>query len=655
MERNLFRSKFFDSLVGQVYDVPTSPQVHFGTEQVPFQSAAKCGAICVSGVEAFRWIGGMQSACAVFSALRHIPEFALMTDCLRLIALFAGFLVTAGIASGQPADRILHHGKIVTVNAEFEIAEAVALRGDRILAVGTNEDVLALQGPKTQLVDLEGRTVLPGLIDSHVHSTGASMYEFDHPVPAMETIGDVLQYIKARADALEDGEWIVVQQVFITRLRDQRFPNRRELDLVAPKNPVFFRTGPDAALNSLALELSGIDKDFEITDGKPGYIERDPETREPTGILRSCSRFVKAKSSRKRATAEDRLNRLKQLFQAYNRVGLTSVSDRSASDGGIELYQKLKDSGELTCRVYLYYGVNAQAPLEEIERRILKAAGHPRHEYDNMLWLRGIKVFLDGGMLTGSAYMRKPWGVSDIYSIRDPEYRGLLYIPAERLYKIAKLALSHDLQMTAHSVGDGAVHALIDAYEEVAKDFPIRDKRPCITHCNFMSREAIDKMSELGIVADLQPAWLYLDGTTLHKQFGNERLEYFQPYKSLFESGVIIGGGSDHMQKIGSRRSVNPYNPFLGMWITLTRQPRWSDEPLHPEQRISREEAIRLYTINNAWLTFEEKEKGSLEPGKLADLVVLQQDILTCPVDDVKDIQVQQTYLGGRLVYEAGS
>src|SRR5215471_1375037 len=143
----------------------------------------------------------------------------------------------------------------------------------------------------------------------------------------------------------------------------------------------------------------------------------------------------------------------------------------------------------------------------------------------------------------------------------------------------------------------------------INEDLPVRERRPCITHSNFMSAEAIERMHQLGIVADLQPAWLWLDGATLVAQFGDERLAYFQPYKSLFDRGVVIGGGSDHMQKIGSRRSVNPYNPFLGMWITLARQPRRSDSPLHPEQRLTREQALRLYTINNAFLTFEEKEK----------------------------------------------
>jgi len=207
--------------------------------------------------------------------------------------------------------------------------------------------------------------------------------------------------------------------------------------------------------------------------------------------------------------------------------------------------------------------------------------------------------------------------------------------------------------MTAHSVGDGAVHALLDAYRMIdEEDFKVARHRPCITHCNFMSAEAIALMKKIGVVADLQPAWLYMDGKPLLKQFGTERTEYFQPYRSLFDKGVVVGGGSDHMQRIGSLRSVNPYNPFLGMWIALKRQPRYMTTPLHPEQSITRIEALRLYTINNAYLTFEEQEKGSIEKGKLADLVVLDRDILSVPVDEIKDTKVEVTYLGGNVVYQ---
>ncbi len=570
-------------------------------------------------------------------------------DCLKIV--FAAIVTTGASVVAQTPDLIVHHGQIVTVDAEFRIAEAMAIDGDRIQSLGGNEEILKLAGPDTQIISLHGKTVLPGLIDSHVHATGAAVYEFDHEIPPLETIDDVLKYVQRRAEILEDGKWIIMNQVFITRLRDQRFPTRQELDQVAPNNPVCFRTGPDAALNSLALKMNGIDKDFRITDGLPGRIEVDPVTGEPNGVIRAASRFVKTESSEASPSLEQRKNQLEKLLKDYNSVGITSIVQRSAGEQDVSLFDSLRNDKKLTCRTFLCWGVNPDGDWEKVAEQIRHAADHPTHKYDNLLWLRGVKVFLDGGMLTGSAWMQKPWGVSSIYSISDPEYRGVLNIPPDRMYQIAKYCLEHDLQITAHSVGDGAVQALIEAYEKVNDDFSIRDKRPCITHCNFMSLESIKKMEALGIVADIQPIWLHLDGRTLLKQFGEDRTSYFQPYKTIFEHGVMVGGGSDHMQRIGSLRSVNPYNPFLGIWTTLTRQPRWSDSPLHPEQMISREQALRFYTINNAWLTFEEKEKGSLEIGKLADFIIIDRDILNCPTDDVKNTVVEQTWLGGEQVF----
>jgi predicted amidohydrolase YtcJ len=563
-----------------------------------------------------------------------------------------GFFFWVGAAGAQPPDLVVHHGKIVSVDAQFRVVQAMAVRGERIVAVGSDAEVLKVAGPNTRRVDLAGKMVLPGLIDSHTHPTSAAMFEFDHPVPEMESVADVLAYVRGRAAALGEGKWIVIQQVFITRLRDRRFPTRQELDQAAPRNPVAFRTGPDASLNSLALARCGIDKEFRITDGGPGAVERDPASSQPTGILRNCGRFLKIQSEAKSPTEEDRQRRLAELLAAYNRVGITSFCDRDAGESQIGLYRQLKDSGRLTCRVFVNYYVDAQASWDQIEAAILRAARHPLHRYDKMLWVRGIKLYLDGGMLTGSAYMLKPWGTSSIYSITDPQYRGLLFIPHDRLVKIARLAMQHDLQPTAHTVGDGAVHALVDAYEEVNREFPVAPQRPCISHANFMTAEAIEKMHKLGIVADMQPVWIYLDGATLTAHFGDARLSYFQPYKTLFERGVVVGGGSDHMQKIEPERSINRYSPFLGMAMTLSRQPRWTDKPLHPEQAITRQQAIRFYTINNAYLTFEEKEKGSLEPGKLADFIVLDRDLLTCPVDDVARTEALATYLGGKAVYE---
>jgi predicted amidohydrolase YtcJ len=551
---------------------------------------------------------------------------------------------------------ILHNAKIVTVDPAFSIHQAMAISDTTIAAVGSDADMLKLKGPQTQVIDLQKRMVLPGLMDSHVHPTGASLTEFDHALPDFETINDVLAYIRARAKALKAGEWIELQQVFITRLREQRYPTRAELDEAAPKNPVLFRTGPDASLNTLALEASRIDREFKVTDGGAGFIEKDPKTGEPTGILRNCTRFVKADSPLRKPSEMERRERLLALLKDYSSVGLTTICDRDASVAGVALYKELLDGGELPVRVNLSMDVPYIGSLEKIQERIREIAADPLFKQrDDWLRIIGTKTFLDGGMLTGSAYMRKPWGISAMYGITDPKYRGVLFIPKERLTVMVRTTAENGLQFTAHSVGDGAVHTLLDVYDELSRDLPLRATRPCITHANFQSREAVEMAARLGVVLDIQPAWLYLDTRTLVKQFGYERLAYFQPLKSLFDSGVIVGGGSDHMQKIGSLRSNNPYNPFLGMATAITRRARWYDGVLHSEQALSRQEAIRFYTVNNSHLLFQEKRTGSLEPGKLADLIVLDRDLLTCPEKDIASAQVLRTYVGGKLTHEAAA
>jgi predicted amidohydrolase YtcJ len=549
-------------------------------------------------------------------------------------------------------DLILHHGKIVTVDGTFSFQQALAIEGSRIVQVGGNDEVLKLKGPRTEVADLGGRMVLPGLIDSHVHPNAACMTEFDHPIPTMERIRDVLDYIQGRTRVLKEGEWIVVQQVFITRLEEQRYPTRAELDRVAPKHPVMFRTGPDVALNTLALQLSGIDRNFKVTDGSGGFAETDPATGEPTGILRNCRQYVKVKDAARPASPEDKVRRLAALFADYNSAGLTSVCDRDAGPEELDLYRELRGSGRLTVRMNVSRHVESLGALDAIRANIHRIAQDPLFkERDDWLRIIGVKTYLDGGMLTGSAYLRQPWGVSDIYAIRDPKYRGVLFIPHARLVAMVRAAIESGLQFTAHSVGDGAVHALLNAYAEVNQAVPVRKPQACISHSNFMSREAVDQAARLGVMVDIQPAWLHLDARTLVKHFGYERLRYFQPLRSLFEAGAVAGGGSDHMQKIGSLRSNNPYNPFLGMATAVTRKAKNYEGRLHPEEALTREQAVRFYTINNARLLGREDQLGSLEPGKLADLVVLDTDLLTCPEEKVAGTQVLRTYVGGRLVW----
>lgn len=551
------------------------------------------------------------------------------------------------------ADLILHNGHVITVDKAFSIQQAVAVTDGVLVHVGSNDGAMKHKGDKTTVIDLKGKTLMPGLMDSHTHATGAAMFEFDHDIPNMQSIADVLAYVKSRANTLDDGEWIFVSQVFITRLNERRYPTRVELDKAAPKHPVMFRTGPDASLNSLALKRSGIDKDFK-GDGGPGYLEK--VNGEPTGILRGCTRYAKYVSpkSGKSAVEQDRYHRLLTLFKDYNAVGLTAIADRASSSSSERRYKKMFDNGDLPVRVMCSHNIGTGGNPNAIAFAIKKVAeGDLAKDKSNRdVRIVGTKIFLDGGMLTGSARMRKAWGLSKIYSITDPQYKGVFRTDPAKLETIINAAVEGKLQFTAHSVGDGAVHALIDAYITVKKTRGnFNGTRPCITHSNFMSLEAVEKMAKHGIVADIQPAWLWLDTRTLSKQFDNDRLRYFQPLRTIFEKGAIAGGGSDHMQKIGSMRSVNPYNPWLGMWVTITRNARDYKGQLHPEEALSREQAIRFYTANNAHILFLDDVAGSLEKGKHADMIVIDRNILKCDVNDIKDTRVLRTYLKGRLVY----
>lgn len=572
--------------------------------------------------------------------------------CLRG-ALRCGWLCLAAPLAAAEADLILLHGKVVTVDERFSVQQAVAIQAGQILAVGREEEVLRLRGPGTEVVDLDGRLVLPGLLDCHAHPVDACLTEFDHPIPTMERMADVLDYVTARTRVVPEGQWIVVRQVFITRLEEQRYPTRAELDRVAPRHPVMFATGPDASLNTLALKASGIDRDFTVTDGGGGFAEKEAATGEPTGILRNCSRFVKPTAPARSPTPEQKAARLAELFADYNRVGLTGVGDRDAGPDDVAVYRDLWKAGRLTLRVRISKHVESLGPIDTVQAGIRDVARDPLFlTGDDWLRIIGVKTYLDGGMLTGSALMRTPWGVSTIYNITDPAYRGVRFIPHDRLVAMMRAAVESGLQFTAHSVGDGAVHAMLDAYAELEPATPARRTRSCISHSNFMSREAVEQAARLGIALDLQPAWLYQDGRTLMKHFGAERLRYFQPLRSLFEAGVVAGGGSDHMQKIGAERAINLYSPFLGMGTAVTRRAKGLDGALHPEEALSREQVIRFYTIQSARVLRSEDRLGSLEPGKLADLVVLDTDLLTCPEEAIARAQVLRTYVGGRLVYQ---
>jgi predicted amidohydrolase YtcJ len=552
------------------------------------------------------------------------------------------------------ADLIVYRAKVVTVDAKFSVAEAIAIENGKIVAVGSNAEVLKFKGPKTQVVDAGGRMVLPGLMDSHTHPVGAAMSEWKAPLADPRTLKEIFALIRKRAETTPEGEWIVLRYVFPTRLDDARFPTKAELDEAAPKHPVLYHAGPAGIVNSMALKVSGITKD--TPNPSAGEVVKDPATGVPTGMIRNAYGVLKGVPKEDaEASRADRRAAVKKLFHLYNERGLTSVADRNGSREDLDLYRDLGKAGDLTVRINVARNFDPTGTREQVAKCFDELPGKdnvggPTGVGDDWVRMGPIKLFLDGGMLNGTAFMRQPWPKGPTYQVTQDDYRGLQFIPQEQLRMVVEEAVKRKWQVTAHTAGEGAMDELLDAYEFVDRIVPIKDLRLCITHANFPSKRNLERCQKLGVVADVQPAWLYKDGTTLLNVLGKERVRWFQPYKSWL-AHTVIGGGSDHMLRFDSMKSTNPWDPWLGIAVALHRTTERGTE-LFPEEALSREQAIRLYTINNAYLTHEEKIKGSLEVGKLGDLILIDRDVLTCPVKDVAETKVLLTVVGGKVVFE---
>lgn len=572
---------------------------------------------------------------------------------LTLATLLIPAFVASALAA-EPADLIVHRAHVVTVDPKFSTAEAVAVRRGRIVAVGSDADVMKLKGPKTRVIDAGGKTVLPGLFDSHVHPLGAALSEASGPIPVLKSVKEVLAHVREQAAKTPEGHWIVIRFAFPTRLAEARFPTKAELDAAAPRHPVLYHAGPAGVCNTAALVISGVTKD--TPDPLPGKIVRDPKTGEPTGMLRNAYGVLKGvPSAGSDYTPAQKREALKKLLHMYNAQGLTSVTDRNASREALDLYYALKEAGELTVRMTVARSFNPKGSREVIARRFedlpgKDGRGGPTGKGDEWVRVGPIKMFLDGGMLNGTAYMREPWPKGPAHQVTEDDYHGLLFIPPDQLKMICAEAARRGWQVTAHTAGSGAMDVLLDAYEFADRVAPIKEMRYCITHANFPSQANLERCKRLHVCADVQPAWLYKDGATQLKILGPERMKWFQPYKTWLKY-TTIGGGSDHMIRLDPFEATNPWSPWLGMWVAVTRTLEGGGTH-HPEEALTREQAVRLYTINNAYLHREEAEKGSLEVGKLGDLILIDRDILTCPADDIRDTKVLLTVVGGKVVHE---
>jgi predicted amidohydrolase YtcJ len=577
---------------------------------------------------------------------------------LGISILLCGEMI-ASAADDPKAEMIIREANIITVDPQFSLAQAIAIKGDTILAVGSHKEVSHFAGPQTRVMDAKGKTVLPGLYDSHMHSYRASVSEFGARMPVLNSLVEAFEYIRQQASKQPAGSWIVLERVYPTRMKEGRLPTKAELDAAAPNNPVYWNCGPVSMANGKALEVSSITG--STPDPLPGEIVKDPKTGRPTGLLRNAAQLLKVVAPSRQPTAVEQREAVKHLHHLYNQQGITSIGERRAEVAAIDLFRDLAKSGELSVRV------NCTRLMEPVPRsaadaikRLDEMAHVPdgKGEYgptgvgDDWVRIGPLKVFLDGGMLIGTAYMREPWGVSDTYQITDPNYRGILNVKPEILNALYAEAAKRGWQLTAHCTGEASVDVLLDCYETIQKETDIRERRFVISHANFQSPQNFARCRELGIVADIQPAWLYKDGASLLKTLGEPRMKWFQPLRSWLDNGLTIGGGSDHMVILDSFTATNPWNPWLGMWIALTRQTERGGVH-NPVQRLTREEAIRFYTVNNARLNFEEREKGSLERGKYADLIMIDRNILKCPVGEVRSTKVLLTIVGGKVVWEA--
>ncbi|MCI0459211.1 MAG: amidohydrolase [Gemmataceae bacterium] len=585
--------------------------------------------------------------------MRRWLPLVLLWGLLPAATLLNHVEIEADSGPADSAELIVHNGKVVTLDSKSRIVQALAIRDGRLIALGTDKEVLKLRGPKTRVIDARGHTVMPGLYDSHVHPLGAATSELTEPLPNLKSLKDVFAYIRKKTKERKEGEWIVLRYAFPTRLKEARFPTKAELDEAAPKHPVLYHAGPAGMANSMALKVSGVTKD--TPNPRNGVIVKDPRTGEPTGMLRSAYGVLKGVPSGGSAKPAARREAVKKLFRLYNEHGITSVADRSAGRDALDLYLSLHEKGELTLRVNVARSFSPHGSREEIVRRLEGLAGKDGKggpTGKGGIWVRigPIKFFLDGGMLNGTAYMRWPWPKGDTYQIVEDDYRGLLFVEPDQVKMVVEEAVKRGWQVTAHTAGEGAMDVLLDAYDFVNRQVPIKDRRLCITHANFPSKENLERCKRLGVCADVQPAWLYKDGATLARVLGPKRIRWFQPYKSWLDH-TVIGGGSDHMIKLDPLDSTNPWSPWLAIAVTLTRQVE-GGQVLNAEERLTREQALRLYTINNAYLHHEEKEKGTLEVGKLGDVIVIDRDYLTCPVEEIASTRVLYTVVGGRVVHE---
>lgn len=536
-------------------------------------------------------------------------------------------------ASPSPADLIITGARIYTVDPTRPRVEALAVQGGRVVFVGSTRGAMVLRGPRTRVLDLPGRTIIPGMVDAHFHfmGVGAALRNLD--LVGTRSEDAVVQRVAARAREVRPGEWIRGRGWNQNEWADTRFPTHEALSRAVPDNPVVMTRvdGHATWVNARALQLAGVTASTPDPDG--GRIIRNPDGS-PTGVLVDRAMGLVSRVVPPPSMEERRAQALAALAEA-SRWGLTGVHDAGVDSGTIALYEELARTGRYSLRNYVMIREDS-ATLEHLLGR-----GPQSALYGGRLWIRAIKLSADGALGSRGALLLEDY--SD-----EPGNHGLTVTPADVVRRTAVRALQTGFQLNVHAIGDGANRAVLDAFEAALRQVPVADHRFRIEHAQVIHRQDIPRFAQLGVIPSMQGSHQTSDAPMAMNRLGWTRVQGAYAWRSLLETGVVIPNGSD--------APVEHWNPLISFHSAVTRQDAggWPAGGWFPAQRMTREEALMSMTIWPAYASFMEDVSGSLTPGKYADFVVLDQDIMRVAPDQILDTRVLMTVLGGEVVYEAG-
>jgi predicted amidohydrolase YtcJ len=548
-----------------------------------------------------------------------------------LIALFFSNLLAQD--SSMKATLVIINANVHTMEGARPLAEAVAVYGNRIAAVGSNDEIKQFIGAETRVIDAKGKLVLPGFNDSHVHFMSGGFQLSSVDLRDANSPQEFAERIRQFAQRIPKGRWITGGDWDHERWTPANLPTKELIDAFTHDTPVFVNRldGHMALANSLALKLAGVTKDTKDPDG--GVIVRDSKTGEPTGILKDAAMGFVYKVIPD-PSFDEKLAAARAASDYAASFGVTSVQDMSAGvDVGV--YQTLLERGELKTRIY------AVSPLPAYERI---ANTGVRHSFGSqMLRIGGLKGFADGSLGSTTALFFEPYNDA-------PTTRG---IPNEEMFPEGimltrvRAADKANLQVMIHAIGDKANDTILTIYEQVTKEDGARDRRFRIEHAQHLRPQDIKRFAEDHVIASMQPFHAIDDGRWAEKRIGHERAKTTYAFRSLLDAGATLAFGTDW--------TVAPINPMLGIYAAVTRRTLDGKNPNGwiPEQKISVEEAVRAYTVGSAYAEFCEREKGTISAGKLADMVLLSDDIFKIDPTQIEKTRVLMTIMDGRIVYEA--